>query len=193
MRGGITAALLLLGSGSALGEDILSQMKANIRFTNGLIQNIGTAGGSSLTVGGVNLGLSYFLTPAIAFSAGYEFNVDYARQTAPLSSVDAAVRYYLSGQGTRSVERSIGMVSTRRDQLAIYSGVELSHLSYVPVGLTQSVGMITMAGVLGFDRRVSSQVDLTGELNVAVFSFAVSDPRYRLRSITARIGFSFLF
>jgi hypothetical protein len=202
-RGAFAAALVAaLGSVAAARaeDDATYSPKLSIRTSNGLLTNRGSSGGSTFSVGGLNVLYLHFLNPKLALGLGYRIHPDFSNSSIPVYGFEAAPRYYFWGEGTHTRTRVAGGTSERRDRYAFYAGVDFGLRSFF-VGqnpnITSTGGLtgsfLSISGSVGADLRLSRHFELTAEGNMSLLTFSSSDSRVRISAMVANFGVSYVW
>lgn len=181
------------------GTRISYAPKFSIRTTNGVLSNAGTRGGSSTTIGGLNLVFLYFPLSQIAVGAGYSAQFDFGKSTMPVSGPFITGRYYVDGSGTRVLHQETDFTQEHHDNLSFYTGATLASCSYY-LGSNRSIttdeltgSFLTLDALAGMDFRINPHFEFNLEGNLGLFAFSGSDDRYRIKNMVAQIGLSYLW
>jgi len=175
--------------------------KLFVRFSSGLISNVGTTKGSGFSYGGGNIGFVYFINGYIALGLGYKAESNFT--SVPLQGIDIFERIYFLGGGTvASAVDSAGARSESHKTWNPYLGLEYSNRSFYVEGdptATTAEGR-AVSGKLsalnlsaGLDYRLSRHWEFTTELNSTLLAFAGSDPRVKIRWIFLSLGGNYVF
>ncbi len=175
--------------------------KLCLRTNNGVLKNSGSQGGSSISVGGIDLSFLYPVGAGFFVGAGYQAHFDFKNKTVPFSSLDVVGRFYLLGQGTSSRTNYASMTSERNDAFNLYLSAEFGRRDYYIGSATpaSSTSMNTtgnslgLNAALGADFRLSTRIQLTMEGNAAVVDFASSDSRYIISGLLFKLGVAYLW
>jgi hypothetical protein len=190
--------LLFTVSNRAFGVGGLTP-KVQLRLAGGQIMNVGTAGGSALSITNLHFAGSLYVQPKVAFTLGYQLNLDLKAGTLPLHGITASGRYYFLGQGTLRAQDWMSMSSATRSGWSAYGSLEFAQRSYFFArtngdGTRADISGSSYAlnGGLGVDLRLGPNVDINAELNMTGFTFAASDPRYRFGAVFFYFGVGLL-
>lgn len=193
-----TFIVLLATPGLAFGAGGLTP-KVQLRLGGGQITNYGTAGGSALTLSNLHVAGSLYVQPKLAFSLGYQVNLDLKAGSLPVQGFTVSGRYYFYGQGTLRAQDWLSMSSNTRSGFSAYGSIEFAQRSYFfaklnPDGTSGDISGTSYAlnGGVGMDLRLNSNVDLNAELNMTGLTFAASDARYRFGAILFYFGVGLL-
>ncbi len=173
--------------------------KLSLRMANGILQSASNVGGSSLSLAGLNLSFHYFLNTQFSLGLGYRADFDFANSDVAINGFFALGRWYFKGKGTRVHTSENGIESESRDDLAFYTGFEVSKLNYflgsnTTTLNTQQTGDFVQTNILvGGDLKIAKNLELTGEINYSLFSFSGSDDRYRIKNILLLLGISYIW
>jgi hypothetical protein len=202
-RWGIHFALffVVLLSTPSLAENSSYSPKIDFRLANGMLRNTGPNGGSSLTVGALNLSFLYYVSPVIAVGVGYYADFDLGTKRVPVNGFDFSGRYYFMGQGTFSRHEYPAIASERQDIFSMYGGIEFAQRNYyagtvgtsTPAGVPTNGNSLGINAIAGADLRLSRHFELTSELNYGAFTFASSDDNYKIAGILLKIGMGYIW
>jgi hypothetical protein len=174
--------------------------KLTVRVSNGLLSNSGSQGGSDFSLGGLNLAYSYFITGKVAVGLGYRADFDFSSGILPLSGIDLPIRYYFGRRGTMVTERTPEITSTFRPLTSFYAGGQVSRQEYFLGQSSADANGVTVTGTFasidalaGIDYAISRSFELNAEISSGLFTFAASDPAFRIRATLLKLGISFVF
>ncbi|MCC7441900.1 MAG: hypothetical protein IT285_09715 [Bdellovibrionales bacterium] len=182
---------------SAADESITS--KISLRTANGLLLNQGT-GGSTFSIGGLNVSYAYHVKPTVAFGLAYEADFDFERSTTPLSGFSLFWRWYLRGSGVPDSAEGIQMGSVTRELFSIYTGIDVARKEYFlgsnPLDaptLEQTGSFVSLNALVGADSPITDSIEFNVELNGSLLTFAGSDNRFFVRSYMLIFGLSYVW
>lgn len=173
--------------------------KVQLRLAGGQITNFGTAGGSALTISNLHVAGSLYVQPKVAFTLGYQVNLDLKAGSLPVQGFTVSGRYYFYGQGTLRAQDWMSMTSATRSGWSAYGSLEFAQRSYffarrngdgTPADINGS--SFALNGAVGVDLRLGPNVDLNAEINMTGLTFAASDPRYRFGALLFYFGVGLL-
>ncbi|HTL12452.1 MAG TPA: hypothetical protein VL588_08200 [Bdellovibrionota bacterium] len=193
------AVLLVFGSTSSLAFAEEFHSKLSLRTANGLLLNQGL-GGSTFSLGGLDLSYAYHVAPDVAFGLNYQAEFDFTKHTSPLNGFGIFWRWYFSGSGVPEKEDSSTLATVTRGLAAFYTGLELARKEYFlgsnPVdtpSLDQTGSFMAINALLGVDMAITHNVDFNVEANGTLLAFAGSDNRFFVRSYMVLMGISYVW
>jgi len=173
--------------------------KVQLRLGAGQITNYGTEGGSAITLSNLQISGSLYVQPKLAFTVGYQINLDLKNGSLPISGILVSGRYYFMGQGTLRAQDWMSMTSSTRSGVSAYGTLEFAQRSFFfaktdgdgnPADITGT--SYALNGGVGMDFRLSPNVDINAELNMTGFTFAASNPGYRFGALLLYVGVGLL-
>jgi hypothetical protein len=192
--------------GTGAQAELSYSPRVDFHLTNGILQNLGSRGGTSSEVGGLGLVLNYFLGQAVSVGVGYRLSYDFIQYALPLHGFQFPVRYYFSGVGTEVRRDGAGLVVDGRTPMSFYVGSQFASYNYYIGGTSASANVssgtssqnltgsyATFDVLCGGYYRLSRHFDLTFEGGVSALSFAASDSKYRVRFISGLVGVSYVW
>lgn len=173
--------------------------KLSLRFNTGMMQNVGTAGGTGGSLWGLNVLAVFYPSSVFALGAGYRSNFDMIKGTTPVSGIFVMARGYFLGQGTRSLTDANRMAMERQENYALYGGLEFGQSNYY---LGESARIVTdtltgsffnMNALLGADMRLSDHFEINVEGSLGLLILASTDEKYKIKGTLVNLGVSYLW
>lgn len=200
----LTLACLILSASPRADDSEGSLTLANkifLRASGGIISNVGTSSGSTITFGGANIGGVYFFTPILGVGIAYKAETTFG--AVPLKGFDIFCRYYYFGPGTVVTSRDVfGNKFTHQSPLSAYAGMEFSNRDFnfeldptAALAENRAVsGTISAANLMaGLDYRLNRHWEANAELSYTLFPFGGNDPRVKIQWILVSLGGSYVF
>jgi hypothetical protein len=205
-----TAMVLILASSAswiprvALADDYYAP-KASFLLSSGILSNSGTLGGSTSSLGALDLSISYFLTPKFSIGLSYRADFDFSAGSSPISGVSLDGKYYFMGNGTYTRITSADTEDERLDTWAAYGGADGGSRSFyfqsnsaassdaTTTSPSLSGNYFAIDALVGVEYRLSRHFELDAEGSYTILNFATSDDRVRFQSMLLNIGFSYIF
>ncbi len=180
---------------------------------NGSLKNKGTLGGSTYTLGELDLGFEKFLSAQFSLGAGYHLYLDYSRGSVPIKGMNLFARYYIGNPGSTITHSQKEIVSVFRSRFIFFVGLDLQQRDYflgtVPLSAangtpeesttstttqaTFSGNFFTTAASFGAGTLISDHLQFLIEGSIGLKSFAASDERMRISANHLSIGISYLW
>lgn len=175
--------------------------KMLLRGSGGMISNVGTASGSTITYGGVGIGAAFYFMEQIAL--GFAYRVESTFATIPLRGFDVFFRYYYLGSGTvvEHHDSTLNKIVTQRTW-SPYLGTEFSNRAFnfvidaeanTPEERSISGNISALNFVTGLDYRLSRRWDLNLELSYTLLALGGSDPRIKIKWMLFSYGANYVF
>lgn len=194
-------ALLSFLLPNAFADESVYASKITLRTGLGQYDNQGTMGGSTVSVGGVDLQYSQFVSANFALGLGYVAQFDLTGGGVPISGLEFFAKSYFWGQGTDiRGERPWGSFISYKDKSAYVSLLYGMRKFYLGEDVESSDPTKKLAGEYsvinvgaGMDYRLSERWELNAEGNFSLISLTGSDARIKISEMIVWFGVGYIF